>query len=230
MMNKEKAQKYYEKALSLIEEYRKKYPNRWREKIFYEYDYMGAIDDMDEIFENFAKALEEDENFVNAYIERAYVYEYKTEYRNSIDDLSKALTIEPNNQIALYNRANMYFYIAQYDKAITDYKKVIEFKPDDYSAYYNLGMVYQNIEEIKMRRFDSLPKAIKTNKNLNNAIFNYSKAIENNKKHYKAWFCRGYLYMLIGNHKKAVIDFKAASALGDHNAKQVLEKLYEANR
>ena len=76
---------------------------------------------------DYTYAISLNQNFAEAYNNRAYTYMMQNDYVNAIPDLNKAIEIRPNYINALRNRGDIYnfYYQIDYQKALADYNKVI---------------------------------------------------------------------------------------------------------
>jgi len=79
---------------------------------------------------NYEKALEIDQNCINALISRAELYQEKEKYEKAINDYSKILEISsdyPNKDYkALSERAITYYRMGKYKKAAKDYEEAFK--------------------------------------------------------------------------------------------------------
>jgi Tfp pilus assembly protein PilF len=88
------------------------------------YDYDKG--DCTKAVEDYAKSIELNPNYPQAYNNRAYTYLRLRNYDAALADLNKAIALNPNYIQALVNRGDIYNnFIVDKDKAIIDYQKVI---------------------------------------------------------------------------------------------------------
>jgi tetratricopeptide (TPR) repeat protein len=80
-----------------------------------------------EAIADYAKSIELNSKYPQAFNNRAYTYMRMGDYKDALTDLNKALEINPNYINALMNRGDIYNYYFEIDKtkAITDYEKII---------------------------------------------------------------------------------------------------------
>lgn len=76
---------------------------------------------------DYTYAISLNQNYAEAYNNRAYTYMMQNDYANAIPDLNKAIEIRPNYINALRNRGDIYnfYYRIDYQKALADYDKVM---------------------------------------------------------------------------------------------------------
>ncbi len=139
-----------------------------------------------------------------------------------IEYFSKAIQLDPNLAAAYEKRALHYYYQRKYDKAINDYSKFIEFKPLDAAAYRMRGLTYLKKEKggwIKaeidsLRSYFSKQGLPRSGALLENAIEDFSEAIELDPKLASAYSYRAEAYRLMGITKEALRDSAVAIKLG----------------
>ena len=79
---------------------------------------------------DFTKALEIDENLIQALVFRASCYGSLGQHDKAVADYSKAITLDPDYASAYSSRAASYFQLGERDKARADLEAVLRF-PDD---------------------------------------------------------------------------------------------------
>lgn len=119
------------------------------------------LQDDNTIFSDYSKAIEINPEFIDAYLERAKVYERKKHYDNAISDYSKVIEINPEFIDAYLERGNYYRRRKQFDNAISDYSKAIELNPENHEIYAVRGGLYY----YNQKKYD-------------NAISDFNKVIE----------------------------------------------------
>jgi tetratricopeptide (TPR) repeat protein/ABC-type oligopeptide transport system ATPase subunit len=149
----------------------------------------------DQAIENYSKAIEVDQIYVNAYNNRGVEYSKLGQSDKAVSDYCKAIELNPNHFQAQYNRGIAYSDLGLNDKAIDDYSKIIELDPKFSTAYNNRGFVYSKIGQ------------------QDRAMEDYSKAIELDEKSVKAYHNRGVLYSDLGQFEKAIQDYSKAIEL-----------------
>jgi tetratricopeptide (TPR) repeat protein len=155
------------------------------------YLYLGSLymyeNDYDKGLVAINKVLEFDPNNYGAYVNRGIIFGTRSEYTDAYADFNKAILLNPNEKVAYYNRGLTYAYEQKYPQAIVDFQKIIDDIDPNYAwAYYNRGLalVYRN----------------ETN-DTDNAIKDFSKAIEINPRFWLAYQNRASLYYASGNYQ-----------------------------
>lgn len=114
-----------------------------------------------------------------ALYQRGHCYLDKNEFEKGLDDFNELFLLKgKKNADASYNIGECYLGMKKYDKAIEMYLLTLNLEPDDKYSYYKLGVSYA-----------SLPKPDKQN-----ALKYYTKAIEQDKNYFSAYYNRGLLY------------------------------------
>ena len=108
------------------------------EKVEYK-DYLGAIIE-------FTKAIEIDENYIDAIIQRGYSKAILKDYKGAIEDFNK--TIELDNDSRIYSaRGRSKKNLLDFDGALQDYNIAVEKFPDDHSILFGRGELKYEIED-----------------------------------------------------------------------------------
>ena len=216
------------------------------------YFYLGLVsEDLKEKADFYTKAIKNNPNYMDAYINRGLVYNELGEYEKSIQDYNKAIELDSKCALAYNNRGYTKFKQDDYEGALKDYNKAILLNPKFQMALDNKAKLFQTvcmkddsdfsekyylslgIMEITNGNFDEgikeLDESLKYNHDSDivyfykgvayhsagkndEAIDNYTKSIELNKKMIDAYFNRGQLLMA-DNPKLALDDFVSAVAL-----------------
>lgn len=86
----------------------------------------------EEAIENYTKAIEINENFVEAYFSKGAACLNLQRFDNAISDYKKILELDPNYVDVYYNLIEAYIYIDKLDKAIETINKFIQIEPSPY--------------------------------------------------------------------------------------------------
>lgn len=117
----------------------------------------------------FLKAIDQNKEYVNAYIDLGNVLYEKGLYEKELKVLKIAVQLDPKNSDAYYCLAMAYEDSGMYDSAIAAYKKVLEIKPDDKDSIYSLGILYIAQGE-KNKALELVPRLSKLNVGLGNLL------------------------------------------------------------
>jgi tetratricopeptide (TPR) repeat protein len=169
-----------------------------------------------ESINSFSKALQIDNQFVSALIERIKLFEiYNSEL--ALNDCNKLISIQPDNSEYYLTRANILFSLEEIKESINDYLISIRLEPNNISAYNNLGRTYLNIEEVEL------------------ANTNFFKAIEIAEEHlvkqpynYKLYYYIAYAEYQLEKYNKALLSIdKSIEIENDYaNAYVLRSRLY----
>ena len=116
------------------------------------------------------------------------------DFKAAAGHLQKALPAEAGDPNVMYMLAYSQYQIGEYKKALNSFGKVIELRPDDESAYYYCGKA-NNILAVQT---ETRVSSGNREKMLNEAIVNYTKAIELNGEDVKYYQNRGIAYRDLG--------------------------------
>lgn len=166
---------------------------------------------------------------------RANAYEKAGQYQKAIDDDTKAMTYfqdenTKGNLAAAYNSRGWHKkYLKDFTGALDDYKTALQIYPDNGSVYWNMGLTYEAMarksdaaacytQAMKYYQDDANNLAILyRNRALcssaEDAIKDYSKAIEINPNYTGAYWNRGDTYKLMGKYPEAINDYTTAFSL-----------------
>ncbi|BDX36992.1 hypothetical protein CYCD_03470 [Tenuifilaceae bacterium CYCD] len=166
---------------------------------------------------------------------RADAYEKAGQYQKAIDDDTKAMTYFQDenfkgNLAAAYNSRGWHKKCAKdFTGAIDDYNTALQINPDNGLAYWNMGLTYEAMarksdaaacytQAMKYYQDDANNLAILyRNRALcssaEDAIKDYSKAIEINPNYTGAYWSRGDTYKWLGRYPEAINDYTAAFSL-----------------
>lgn len=180
----------------------------------------------DEALAALDKAAELAPSAPGIYQQRGELYRMKGDYPQAIEQFTKVLNMQPNLVLPLIHRSEAYLNNKQYDLALADIESVIKANPELTVAH---GLKAQTLAS--MERF---PEAIEELKKLTDdeeaqpefqlqlalyyqfanqpreAIAAYTELLEEDDDNFAALRGRADAYLSIGEHAKAVADFKKA--------------------
>lgn len=114
------------------------------------------------------------------------------DFQGAIEDYSHAIELNPTDAGYYVDRGYAFRLLNQNENAFKDWSKAIELDPEEYQANKNLAIYYQ-------RTFIDYKKS----------FYHWNKAVELEAID-EDIICRGYLYELLGEQKKAAKDYKKA--------------------
>lgn len=178
------------------------------------------------------KAIEKDNKYLGAYINRGANKAALDSFEAAIADYKMVLELDSNNTLALFNTANNYKRLEEYDSAISFYNKAFESKGGQ-KLYLDIAPNnFMNIGE-----FDVLGYAIHFERgianyyagNINKAFTDFNISIENNYMTAECYYWIGYIYVSIGEIDLACENFSKSKQLGDLNAEFALKEYCSQN-
>jgi len=94
-----------------------------------DYDYEQG--NCDKAIADYARAIELNPSFAEAYNNRAYVHMVKKDYALALPDLDRAIQLRADYVNALMNRGDIYnyYYAINYERAVADYDRVLDSDP-----------------------------------------------------------------------------------------------------
>ncbi len=152
------------------------------------YTYL-EMSDTARAIENFQIAVDQKQDYYDAYIQLGVLYLAKNDIR-AVGYYENALSVFPESIEALYGIAMYYQNNNEYQKALDNYTGIMKIDPENTLAYYNSGYIY-------LVYLDEFEKAIKY----------FSDAIDISPKYSDAYYNRGYCYELIGDIANARNDY-----------------------
>ena len=162
---------------------------------------------------DFDKAIQYNPNIAGIYNNRGNVYFDALDFDKALEDYTKAIQLDSNLSFAYSNRGKTYMSLRKYDDAIVDLKTAIKIDPNCIPAYHNLANYYDYVVF-----------------NGEEAIKNYSKAIQLEPDNFYTYYERGVCYYNLGNYEMAVNDFSILIQFEPNNGGLYYERgcYYEA--
>ena len=102
-------------------------------------DEKGAADAYKEAIAAYTKTIGVDPKYKNAFLQRAWCYNYLKDYESVIKDYTKVIEIQHDSKYAYLSRGSAKNKLKKYKEAIEDFDKVIELDPKNHEAYCNRG-------------------------------------------------------------------------------------------
>lgn len=168
----------------------------------------------------------------DAYFKRAEFYrDNKKDFDGALKDLNDAIKLKPNEIEYISERAKLYqFDIKNYEKALDDYSKVLVIDTLNFEAIEKIGDINSKEEKYELAR-EYYGKLVKQeisspkigakghvgiadiyleNQQYDDAVLEYTKAINLDPSNYDNYFYRGGIYREKGDYNSALIDFSKA--------------------
>lgn len=154
-------------------------------------DYYAAIDD-------YAKVIELDSNYIQAYVQRAYAFLSTKQNMAAFIFFTKAINKDPKQPADVYYaRGFTYQELGSYQQALDDYKKAIELNPDLAGAHQNSGNCYYAL------------------KDYSNALNSYAISEKLQPENSTVYYARGFVYLDTGYKEKACEEWNKALQMGN---------------
>ena len=153
---------------------------------------------------NYSKAIEFAPAYVTAYTNRGLSYAMQGKVNESLADFETAIGIDPEYMQAYYYRAFTYHREGDYRKAIDDFNIAMTLTQDQSETatiYYNRGRAYKELNR------------------LDDALSDYSQAIQVNPNYTAAYFSRGLLHHQRKNVDEAIADYTRTIAFDENHAR-----------
>lgn len=151
-----------------------------------------------EMVSSYQTALEQDPNFIPAYVALGNVYANRANRKEqdvlmSENYYNSALEIDSTNSEALYGKGMLLQNIGRYDDAIHTYEKLLTFEPSFSNASFNQGYIYLNLKV-----------------DLDSAIHYFEKTIKMDSVFFQAYHNLGEAYRRKGDKETALMHYKSA--------------------
>jgi tetratricopeptide (TPR) repeat protein len=166
------------------------------------------------------------------------------DYEAAIQGYDEALKHSPDYVVAYYNRGSAYHHIGALDSAITDFARVLELDPEQVAAYRQRGLIYarKGNYERAIQDYDAALALLSEGRDehaksstlgaivydranahfrlrsYEQALADYTTALEHARDHVEAYLNRGLTYSALGNYPEALRDFNQAIVLAPHQA------------
>ncbi len=152
------------------------------------------------------RALELNPKLIDAYFRRGLTYTELGDLGLALDNYNLTLDLDPEHVQAYIQRSWIYFRKEDYKRAKRDCQSAIGLDGNCFWANYVLGIV-------------NVLLGLK-----NNALTNFSRAIELSPHYVSARYHRGLLYQDLGNMPKAMADFEQARSVQDRGLERLVDR------
>lgn len=136
----------------------------------------------------FARTIELDPRFAQAYHNRGIAYLQLRNYQAALADLSRSIELNPAEAAAYGARGGAHRGLRMFREAIADHTRAIELRPTA-EEHYNRGLAYEEAGNAEL------------------ALADYTRAIELNPRFALAYATRGLLLLRQGKDAEAQSDF-----------------------
>ncbi len=152
------------------------------------------------------KALELNPKLIDAYFRRGLAYTELGDLKLALENYNQTLDLDPEHLQAYIQRSWIYFRQAEYTRAKRDCQSAIMLDDTCFWANYVMGIV-NSLLGLK-----------------NNAMTNFSRAIELSPNYVSARYHRGLLYQDLGDIPKAMADFDCARSVQDRGLERLVDR------
>lgn len=166
------------------------------------YTYL-EMSDTARAIENFQIAVDQKQDYYDAYIQLGVLYLAKNDIR-AVGYYENALSVFSESIEALYGIAMYYQNNNEYQKALDSYTGIMKINPENTLAYYNSGYIYL----VYLNEFEK-------------AIMYFSDAIDISPKYSDAYYNRGYCYELLNDFANARNDYNKTLELVINHEKAI---------
>lgn len=183
------------------------------------YFYLALIQkDLKKKLELYTFALNLNENFLDAWINRGLVYNELGDYEKSISDYNKAIEIDSKCALAFNNRGYTRFKQKDYQGALEDYNKAILLNPKFQMALDNKALLFQTVclkddKDFNEKYYLSLGIADVNEGNFPEAISSLDEALTLNPNSEVAYFYKAICFHSLNRTAEAYENYTKAIEL-----------------
>ena len=183
------------------------------------YFYLALIQkDLKKKLELYTFALNLNENFLDAWINRGLVYNELGYYEKSISDYNKAIEIDSKCALAFNNRGYTRFKQKDYQGALEDYNKAILLNPKFQMALDNKALLFQTVclkddKDFNEKYYLSLGIADVNEGNFPEAISSLDEALTLNPNSEVAYFYKAICFHSLNRTAEAYENYTKAIEL-----------------
>jgi tetratricopeptide (TPR) repeat protein len=177
--------------------------------------------EVENAIKDFDTAILLEEDFIEAYAQRANAYVEQQRYSEAIQDLTRVHELDPEDPLALVQRARIYFNLGDPSKAISDFTAAHELSPYDPVILADRARVYaESLNEMKKAIADInsalsidtefadaymfRARYYRSQKDLTRALADINKAIDINPNHSEAFYERALIFKENKQYKDAI--------------------------
>ncbi|MEQ9064260.1 MAG: tetratricopeptide repeat protein [Vicingaceae bacterium] len=141
---------------------------------------------------SYQTCVEQNPDYFEAYFQLGILSAFQKN-RLAIDYYDNAIRIKPRDVQTYYNKGLISQELGEYNLALKTYTELLSIDPNYRDAHFAMG--YVNMFYLKQ---------------YNQASIHFTRAIEVSPDYYQAYYNRGYCYELLGDVKRAEIDYRNA--------------------
>ncbi|MGA2296161.1 MAG: tetratricopeptide repeat protein [FCB group bacterium] len=188
----------------------------------------------------FSRAIAIKPDFTEAYMGRAKCFVKSGQNESALSDYEKILKINPRETEAYKNRGIIKNSIKDNQGALAEYNKGLNIEPNNSELYMYRGLAKADMDD-KKGALQDLKKAVSISNDYmslyelaeteyrfgdtEDALSNYTKAINAKPDYAVLYFKRGNLKSETGDKEGACTDWKKAGQLGNKDARDKIKKL-----
>lgn len=125
------------------------------------------------------------------YLDKGIECIHSGNFLHAVDNITKSIELKNDWEISYFYRAVAYHAMEKFDDAILDYTKAIQLNEKMTDAYYNRAKITLSRKDIK-------------NPNVEQAVKDLEKALEQDEKFLDALFAMAAAHKKLGNYKTAL--------------------------
>ncbi len=125
------------------------------------------------------------------YLDKGIECIHSGNFLQAVDNITKSIELKNDWEISYFYRAVAYHAMEKFDDAILDYTKAIQLNEKMTDAYYNRAKITLSRKDIK-------------NPNVEQAVKDLEKALEQDEKFLDALFAMAAAHKKLGNYKTAL--------------------------
>lgn len=183
------------------------------------YFYLALISkDLNKKLELYTQALDLNDKYLDAWINRGLVNNELGNYDASLEDYDKAIELDAKCALAFNNRGYTKFKLQNYEGALADYNKAILLNPKFQMALDNKALLFQTVcmkddKDFEEKYYLSLGISDVNTGNFVDAIKSFDEVLNLNEKSELAYFYKGICYHSLGKTDDAFTNYTNAIKL-----------------
>lgn len=155
-----------------------------------------TVQNYDLALSSYQTAVQLDPYYFMSHLQTGYLLTEMGNHKLALEYYENAAEIDPSSIEALYGVAKSFQDKGDYDEAHAAYRKILDVDPQFFISYFNQGFIKQYYV-----------------KELDSAVFYYTKCLEKEPEYVKAWHQIGETYYMQGRYSDAAEAFSEALRL-----------------